>query len=87
MSISTNFESQNYSHAAKYSERFNAMDAKLKAMHSNNTWTIVALTSKIRIIHCIWVYKLKFGSNGQIERHKARIVAKGFSQQEGVNFF
>jgi hypothetical protein len=33
-----------------------------------------------------WVYKTKFTSKGVFERHKDRLVAKGFSQKEGINY-
>lgn len=35
----------------------------------------------------MWVYKIKYGSDGIIERHKAQLFTKGFNQKEGVNFF
>lgn len=37
-------------------------------------------------ISCKWIYKLKYRVDGQIERHKARLVVGGFTQKKGVDY-
>ena len=52
----------------------------------NGTWDIVDLPEGKKAIGCGWVFKVKHNSDGSIERFKARIVAKGYSQRPGVDY-
>lgn len=85
--ISANFEPKIYKEASQHKEWCDAMDSKLAAMKANNTWTVMPFPPNKNTVGCRWVYKIKYGSNGIIERHKARFVAKGFNQKEGDDFF
>ncbi|KAI5334321.1 hypothetical protein L3X38_024454 [Prunus dulcis] len=62
------------------------MNAELKALQHNNTWSMVPLTASHKLIKCKWVYKIKYKSDGTIELYKARLVAKGYTQVEGVDY-
>ncbi|XP_016199460.1 uncharacterized protein LOC107640453 [Arachis ipaensis] len=62
------------------------MDEELKAMEDNNTWTLTQLPPNKHTIGCRWVYKIKCKADGTVDRYRARLVAKGYTQQAGVDF-
>jgi hypothetical protein len=44
----------------------------------NQTWTLVPPQTATNFVACKWVFKVKRKADGYIERHKGRLVAKGF---------
>ncbi|GJY25540.1 ribonuclease H-like domain-containing protein [Tanacetum coccineum] len=58
------------------------MNKDMEALYDNDTWNITKLPSDRKAIGSKWVFKIKYKSNGEIERYKARLVAKGFNQKE-----
>ncbi|KAF5766501.1 putative RNA-directed DNA polymerase [Helianthus annuus] len=62
------------------------MQQEIKALEKNGTWTLEKLPEGKRAIDSKWVYKTKYKSNGEIERFKVGLVAKGFTQMEGVDY-
>ncbi|XP_071728755.1 uncharacterized mitochondrial protein AtMg00810-like [Rutidosis leptorrhynchoides] len=62
------------------------VNAEMEALHINQTWILTDLPPNRKPIGCKWIYRIKYKSNGEIERYKARLVAKGFSQTEGVDY-
>ncbi|KAL0442104.1 UNVERIFIED_CONTAM: Retrovirus-related Pol polyprotein from transposon TNT 1-94 [Sesamum radiatum] len=55
-------------------------------MAFNEVWDRVELPDGFKAIGCKWVFKTKKDSIGNIERYKARLVAKEFTQREGIDY-
>ena len=62
------------------------MKQELHAVEKNKTWELVDLPAGHRSISLKWVFNLKKDKKGVVTKHKARLVARGFVQQEGINF-
>ncbi|XP_062110329.1 uncharacterized mitochondrial protein AtMg00820-like [Humulus lupulus] len=60
-----------------------AMELELQALRHNSTWQLVPCLPATNIIGCKWLFKLKYKPGGSIERHKTRLVARGFTQTAG----
>lgn len=69
------------------SEWKKAMDEEYNSLLQNETWTVIVNDGKQKLIDNRWVYKKKTNAEGQVVRYKARLVARGFGQVHGVDFF
>jgi hypothetical protein len=63
-----------------------AINDELRSLAVNNVWELAEAPKGKNIVSCKWVFKLKKLPNGQIDRYKARLVARGFTQQYGVDY-
>ncbi|KAE8733549.1 hypothetical protein F3Y22_tig00001120pilonHSYRG00173 [Hibiscus syriacus] len=79
-------EPETFEEASKSSEWMTAMKEEIDALQQNQTWDIVPKIKDVKPISCKWVYKIKRRPDGSIERYKARLVARGFSQQYGLDY-
>jgi hypothetical protein len=62
------------------------MNEEYCSLMANNTWDIVPFPKGRKLVICKWVCKTKYSSDGSVERHKVWLVAKGFSQVEGIDY-
>ncbi|XP_060190803.1 uncharacterized mitochondrial protein AtMg00820-like [Lycium barbarum] len=84
--VSTETEPFTYKDAIKDPRWVEAMQQEIAALESNNTWQVTTLPENKIPIGCKWVYRIKYKANGDIERFNARLVAKGYSQKEGIDY-
>ena len=64
----------------------NAMEQEMKSLYLNDVWDLVELPKRSQVVGNKWVFRKKLKADGSVERYKARLVAQGFSQREGVDY-
>ncbi|CAN1187372.1 Retrovirus-related Pol polyprotein from transposon TNT 1-94 [Linum perenne] len=79
-------EPNTFEEASLKKEWLKAMKEEIDALDHNETWDLVPKPEGVKPISCKWVYKVKTSPDGSIERYKARLVARGFSQQYGIDY-
>jgi hypothetical protein len=62
------------------------VNEEYRSLMENDTWDLLPLPKGRILVRCKWVYRTKYALDGSVERHKAQLVAKGFSQVEGIDY-
>ena len=62
------------------------MKSEMGSIYENNVWTLVELPDDRQAILYKWIFKRKTDANSSVTIYKARIVAKGFRQVQGVDY-
>ncbi|GKE47366.1 ribonuclease H-like domain, reverse transcriptase, RNA-dependent DNA polymerase [Tanacetum coccineum] len=79
-------EPKNYKEASSDQKWIEAMKVELDSINKNNTWELTTLPKGHKAIGLKWVFKTKKDANGDIIKHKARLVAIGYIQEHGIEF-
>lgn len=58
---------------------------RYRTLDKNNTYTLTHLLVCKKDISCRWSYKIKYRTDGTVERYKARLVVKGYTQTKGID--
>ena len=62
------------------------MDKEMNSLQKNTTWELVSLPRGRKLVQCKWIFRTKVAENGSTCKYKARLVGKGFSQVQGVDY-
>ena len=62
------------------------MDHELSTLKQARTWETVPRPKDKNVVNCKWVYWTKYKSDGAVDKHKVRLVARGFTQVYGVDY-
>lgn len=79
-------EPKSFKEASQSDKWIKAMNAEIEALEANHTWILTDLPPNKSAIGCKWVYKVKHKADGSVERYKARLVAKEYTQIEGQDY-
>jgi len=63
------------------------IDEEMSSIMNNKTWKLIDLPLGSRPIGCKWIFKKKMKVDGNLDKFKTRLVAKGFTQNEGLDYF
>ena len=63
-----------------------AMKEELNQFEKSKVWNLVPLPKGLSVIRTKWIFRNKFDKSGKVIRNKARLVAQGYNQQEGINY-
>ncbi|KAJ0509944.1 putative RNA-directed DNA polymerase [Helianthus annuus] len=75
-----------YEEAVKETKWVDAMKNEIQAIEQNETWELVEASKEVKPIGVKWVFKTKLNERGQVEKHKARLVVKGYAQKKGIDY-
>ncbi|KAI5336534.1 hypothetical protein L3X38_015802 [Prunus dulcis] len=64
----------------------NVMKAELEMIEKNDTWKLMDRPFSKPIIGVKWVYKTELNLDGSVQKNKARLMAKGYSQKPGIDY-
>ncbi|KAG7564815.1 Retrotransposon Copia-like N-terminal [Arabidopsis suecica] len=86
LNISAESEPKTFLEAVRSEKWHGPMNEELQTCVDTGTFSVVSLPAGKQPIGCRWVYKIKHNADGTIDRYRARLVAKGYTQQEGVDY-
>ena len=63
------------------------INSEIESIMQNHTWELVDLPYGCQNLRCKWIFNRKIKADGSIEKYKARLVVKGYKQNESLDYF
>ncbi|GJV43079.1 copia protein [Tanacetum coccineum] len=82
----TSVEPNNYKEALNESCWIEAMQEELNEFERLEVWELIPRPDRVMIITLKWIFKVKLDELGGVLKNKARLVARGYRQEEGIDF-
>ncbi|KAI5355970.1 hypothetical protein L3X38_008865 [Prunus dulcis] len=79
-------EPETFEEAIKDAAWQKAMEAELEMIEKNETWELVKRPSDKPIVGVKWIFKVKLNLDGSVQKNKARLVAKDYTQKPRIDF-
>ena len=86
MSLLINAKPSTYKEVASQQVWVDAMIKEYSSIMKNDVWNVVPRSTGKSVVTSRWLYKIKHAVDGSIEKYKARFVARGFTQKEGIDY-
>jgi hypothetical protein len=84
--VSKTHDPETFAEASDHKYWDTTMNEEYHSLMENDTWDLVPLPKGRKIVKCKWVYRTKYALDGSVDRHKAQLVSKVFSQVEGIGY-
>ncbi|GKB52191.1 retrovirus-related pol polyprotein from transposon TNT 1-94 [Tanacetum coccineum] len=82
----TSVEPNNFKQAMTKPSWIDAIQEEIHEFERLQVWELVPCPDKVMLIKLKWIYKVKTNEFGRVLKNKARLVAQGFRQEEGIDF-
>ena len=86
MRKSVEIDPSSFKEAVKQPVWFDAMVEKYDSIIRNSAWELVLRPVGKSVVGSMWIYKVNQAIDGSVEKQKARLLAKGFSRVEGIDY-
>lgn len=63
-----------------------AMDVEIKSIEKNGTWELTDFPKGEKTVGVKWIYKTKLNEKGEVDKYMARLVAKGYTEEYGMDY-